>query len=186
MTRAIILSGPPAVGKSTIARSLADTYNMSCISGGDILKEIARKEGFTPTGDDWWDTVDGMNFLAMREENFDFDRRMDEKLLQICSDGDVVITSYTLPWLTSDAIRVWLECSEDVSARRLQNRDGVDAAHAYKIARDRYRRNRTLYKNNYGFDFGVDNGIFDIIIQTDGKGISQVIREVVEKLDDMI
>lgn len=159
---------------------------MRFISGGDILKDIAKKEGFTPTGDDWWDTVDGMNFLAMREENFDIDRRMDEGLLRICSDGDAVITSYTLPWLTSDAIRVWLGCSEDVSARRLQNRDGVDAEHAYRIARDRHRRNRTLYKNNYGFDVDADNDVFDIVVQTDGKGISQVVREVVEKLDDMI
>lgn len=181
-----MLSGPPAVGKSTIARKLADIYKMNCVSGGDILKEIAVKEGFAPAGIDWWDTVDGMNFLAMREENFDFDRMIDNQLLKMCREGDVIITSYTLPWLTSDAIRVWLECSESVSARRLQNRDGVNAAQAHKVARDRYIRNRTLYKNNYGFDFGMDNDIFNVIIQTDGKDIPQVINEVVEKLDDML
>ncbi|MXX20992.1 MAG: AAA family ATPase [Cenarchaeum sp. SB0665_bin_23] len=186
MTRAIILSGPPAVGKSTIARRLADIYKMNCVSGGDILKEVAVKEGFAPAGEDWWDTVDGMNFLAMREENFDFDRMIDGQLLRMCRQGDVIITSYTLPWLTSDAIRVWLECSESVSARRLQNRDGVDAEQAHRVARDRYKRNHTLYKNNYGFDFGMDDDIFDVIIHTDGKEISQVITEVVERLDDML
>ena len=159
---------------------------MRCISGGDILKEIASEEGFTPVGDDWWDTAEGMNFLAMREENFDFDRRIDSHLLQMCNDGGVVITSYTLPWLTSGAVRVWLECSEDVSASRLQNRDGLDSVQAHKIARDRYMRNRTLYKNNYGFKFGRDDSVFDVIVQTDGKKIQQVINEVVKKLDGIL
>ena len=68
MTKSIVLSGPPAVGKTTVAKGLAERFSLKYLSGGDVLKEMARVEGFDPTGDDWWDTEDGMMFLKKREE----------------------------------------------------------------------------------------------------------------------
>lgn len=183
MSRSIVISGPPAVGKSTVARSLADRYGMRLVSGGDVLKEMARERGFDPAGDDWWDTLQGMTFLSVRENDFRFDREMDARLVEMCERGGVVITSYTLPWLTGSAVRVWLDCSQDVSARRMQDRDGVNAEEAYRIAQDRYDRNMRLYERHYGFKFGRDESVFEIVVETDGKDVGQVVSEVVARLD---
>ena len=183
MSRSIVISGPPAVGKSTVARSLAERYGLRLVSGGDVLKEMAREKGFDPAGEDWWDTPQGMKFLSVRENDFSFDREMDARLVEMCGHGGVVITSYTLPWLTSSAVRVWLDCSQDVSARRMQDRDGVNAKDAYRIARDRYDRNMRLYERHYGFKFGRDDSVFEIVVQTDGKDVGQVVSEVVARLD---
>ncbi|MDO8640585.1 MAG: AAA family ATPase, partial [Nitrosarchaeum sp.] len=56
MTKSIVISGPPAVGKTTVAKGLADEFNLTYLSGGDILKEMANEQGFDVIGDDWWDT----------------------------------------------------------------------------------------------------------------------------------
>ena len=39
--KGIILSGMPAVGKTTAANSLCKEFNIQYYSGGDLLKEIA-------------------------------------------------------------------------------------------------------------------------------------------------
>ena len=56
MTKSIVISGPPAVGKTTVAKGLAKEFNLQYLSGGDVLKEMAKEQGFDSDGDDWWDT----------------------------------------------------------------------------------------------------------------------------------
>ena len=56
MLRSVIISGPPAIGKTTVAKGLAEEFSLKHLSGGDILKELAEEEGFSSKGDDWWDT----------------------------------------------------------------------------------------------------------------------------------
>ena len=99
MTKSIVISGPPAVGKTTVAKGLAEEFQLQYLSGGDVLKEMAKEQGFDSEGDDWWDTDDGMKFLNQREQNSEFDKTLDKKLTKLFNQGDMVITSYTLPWL---------------------------------------------------------------------------------------
>ena len=51
-----MVSGPPAIGKTTVAKGLATEFNLTYLSGGDILKQLASEQGFSSDGDDWWDT----------------------------------------------------------------------------------------------------------------------------------
>ena len=68
MLKSIIISGPPAIGKTTIAKGLAKEFSIEYLSGGDILKKLASEQGFQTEGDDWWDTQEGMNFLNQRQK----------------------------------------------------------------------------------------------------------------------
>jgi len=52
LLKSIIISGPPAIGKTTIAKGLAKEFGLTHLSGGDILKELAEEEGFDTKGDD--------------------------------------------------------------------------------------------------------------------------------------
>ena len=45
MTKSIVISGPPAVGKTTVAKGLAKEFNLQYLSGGDVLKEMAKEQG---------------------------------------------------------------------------------------------------------------------------------------------
>ena len=43
---AIIISGKPAAGKTTVAQIIAERLHIKTIGGGDILKELALERGF--------------------------------------------------------------------------------------------------------------------------------------------
>jgi len=182
----VIISGPPAIGKTTVAQGLAKEFNLKHLSGGDILKEMADAEGFSSHGDDWWDTQDGMNFLEKRKINTDFDKKVDEKLQELFHQGNVVITSYTLPWLVNDGIKLWLSGSFVNSARRMKARDNVTELDALEVVKKRFNENKEIYKSLYNFEFGQDLSVFDKIINTDDLNAEQVLEIAKSTVRDLL
>ena len=176
MIKSIIISGPPAIGKTTIAKGLAKEFGLLHLSGGDILKELAEEEGFETRGDDWWDTQEGMNFLSQRQKNSEFDKNVDDKLKKLFSKGDVVITSYTLPWIVKGGVKIWLAGSKENSTQRMITRDNLSKNDALEIVQKRYNENKVIYKTLYGFVFGEDLSVFDKIIETDDLNAEQVLE----------
>ncbi|ABK76958.1 cytidylate kinase [Cenarchaeum symbiosum A] len=184
--RSVVISGPPAVGKTTVARALAGEFGLEYLSGGDVLKGIAREEGFDSGGDDWWDTEEGMRFLDKRSKNPEFDRRVDDSLRALFDEGGKVITSYTLPWLVDDGIKIWLAGSHENSSRRMGSRDSIGMAEALAITRRRYLANKVLYKKMYDFEFGEDSSIFNVVINTDNLDADQVIQSAKSQVREML
>jgi len=180
--KAIILCGMPAVGKTTVARILASKLGVKVIGGGDILKEIAREEGYNAVGDDWWDTEEGMKFMQERAGSLEFDREVDKRLLSRAVEGDVVITSYTLPWLANDGVKVWLSGTETSRAERMANRDSSSPEECARVIKERDRKNYALYKKLYGISFGKDLSPFAIVVGTDGVPAEKVASSILEQL----
>ena len=176
MIKSIIISGPPAIGKTTIAKGLAKEFGIEYLSGGDILKELAEEQGFQTKGDDWWDTQEGINFLDQRKKNSEFDKNVDNKLKELFSKGGIVVTSYTLPWLVDGGIKIWLDGSKENSALRMTARDNSSKNEALEIVQKRYNENKIIYKELYGFEFGEDLSVFDKIIETDDLNVEQVLE----------
>jgi len=164
---AIIVSGMPAVGKTTVSKIIGQTLELKVMGGGDVLKEMAVEEGYTPGGDDWWDTEEGMKFLRERKKSASFDKEVDERLLQKAKRGDVVITSYTLPWLSDYGAKVWLSGSVSSRAKRMARRDHSEVAKCREVLKVRDLENRKLYKKLYGVSFGRDLKPFDLVVSTD-------------------
>jgi len=176
LIKSIIISGPPAIGKTTIAKGLAKEFDIEYLSGGDILKELAGEQGFQTQGDDWWDTEDGINFLEQRKKNPEFDKNVDSKLKELFSKGGIVVTSYTLPWLVEGGVKIWLDGSKENSALRMTTRDNSSKDDALEIVQKRYNENKIIYKELYGFEFGEDLSVFDKIIETDELNVEQVLE----------
>ena len=175
MTLSIIISGLPAVGKTTVARALATKFNLKQYSGGDVLKEMAVTKGYTMSGNDWWDTEQGIKFLAERKTNPDFDKKVDNKLVEVANQGGAVITSYTLPWLANNAVKFWLKGSMENRAKRMASRDNISNEEALKIIAMRDEENKKLYYDLYGIKFGEDLSVFDYVINTDQLSVDGVI-----------
>ena len=169
----------PAVGKTTVSRKVAESLGAPMVGGGDVLKEMAVEEGYTPGGEDWWDKGEGMKFLQERKRSSDFDREVDERLLQKARKGDVVITSYPVPWLTKDGLKVWLSGSVKSRALRMSKRDGLPVSKCKDVLSVRDEENYKLYKKIYGIEFGRDLKPFDLVVETDNIDESRVAEIVI-------
>jgi cytidylate kinase len=162
-----VISGWPAVGKTTIAAELAKEFRLEIYNGGDILKMLAGEKGYSISGKDWWDTEDAKKFMIERKLNPFFDREVDRRLVEIVKRGNVIITSYTLPWLVQDAIKFWLKGSQINRAKRMAYRDNISFEDAKNIIKLRDEDNIKIYRETYGFNFGEDLSIFDFALNTD-------------------
>ena len=150
-----------------------------------LFRSLAKEQGFDSEGDDWWDTEDGMKFLNQRKENSEFDKKVDEKLIELFNEGDKVITSYTLPWLVKDGIKIWLEGSHQISANRMKTRDNMTKEDALEITKQRYDENKVLYKKLYNFDYGKDMSVFDKVINTNELNAEQVFEIAKETVREL-
>jgi CMP/dCMP kinase len=177
----IVISGWPAVGKTTIACKLAEEFGSVMYNGGDILKMLAEDKGYSVKRDDWWDTTEAKKFMEERKSDPSFDKKVDNKLIEIVKKGGAVITSYTLPWLVLEEsvviiIKFWLRGSPENRAKRMANRDDISFAEAKSIIKLRDEENKRIYYRLYGFRFGEDLAVFDYVLNTDRLSLDSLVE----------
>jgi len=163
----ICIGGMTGSGKSTVAKKLAAKYGLGYFSGGNALRALAQEEGYASDVRGWWETSEGLNFLQQRMGNPAFDKKIDEKLLELAAEGNVVLDSWTMPWLLNKGFKVWLEASPQVRAKRLVTRDSISIEEALKALNEKDERTRQIYKGLYGFDLGHDLSPFNLVLATD-------------------
>ena len=182
----ICISGLPGCGKSTVAKKLAQKYRLKYISGGDALKELAVEAGFKPSGEDWWETEEGRRFLNKRLEDPDFDKRVDEKLIEAARQGNVILDSWTMPWLFDEGFKIWLDASLEVRASRAAKRDKISLDKAKELIMEREEKTREIYRRLYGFKLGEDFSPFHIILDTDKLDADEVFQTLCMIIDRMV
>jgi cytidylate kinase len=182
----IVISGWPAVGKTTIASEIAKEFNFKLYNGGDILKMLAHDKGYLTSGNDWWDTEEAKKFMTERKTDPHFDKEVDKKLVEIVKTEKAVITSYTLPWLVEGPIKFWLKGSQLNRAKRMANRDNLSVAEAQKVIKIRDQQNKTIYRKLYGFNFGEDLTVFDFSINTDLMCLDSLVKVSIEIIKNII
>jgi len=182
----IVISGWPAVGKTTIAENLAKDFNLKLWNGGDILKMMAYERGYSSSlNHDWWDTEEAARFMKERNNNPNFDREVDDRLIELVKEGNVVITSYTLPWISDATINFWLQGSVDNRSKRMSMRDKIDINTAKKIVQRRDVENKLIYQKLYQFEFGEKLDVFDFAMNTDILSLESLIiisKNIVENV----
>lgn len=181
----ICIAGLTASGKSTTARRLAEKFNLKYASGGTALKEEALKMGYKACDRGWWETSEGIRFLEQRTRDPEFDRRVDEYLLKLAERGNILLDSWTMPWLSQKGFKIWLEVSAEERARRLTRRDGIGIEEAKKAIEEKDGRTKQIYDRLYGFKLGEDYSPFDLVLDSErlsADEVFDVLCFVVERL----
>jgi len=170
----ICIAGLTACGKSTAARRLAKKLGLKYASGGTALKEAALKMGYKASDKGWWESAEGMRFLRHRARDSEMDRRVDDYLLKLAERGNVVLDSWTMPWLSREGFKIWLEVSAEERARRLAGRDGISNERARRVIEEKDGRTKRIYDRLYSFKLGEDYSPFDLVLDSERLSTDEV------------
>jgi len=182
----ICICGMAGSGKSTLAKKLAEKYGLKYFSGGDALKALATEEDYKPYKRGWWESKEGMRFLEKRSKNPKFDEVVDRKFLELAKEGNVILDSWTMPWLLKKGFKVWLESSPEKRAKRIANRDGITIDEALKVLRKKEEQTKAIYKRLYGFSLGEDFAPFHLILDTDNLKAEEVFQVLCEVIGNVV
>lgn len=182
----ICICGMAGSGKSTVAKKLAEKYGLKYYSGGDALKALAIEKGYKPAQKGWWESPEGLAFLENRDKNPEFDKAVDRKLLEVAEHGNVILDSWTMPWLLKKGFKIWLEASPRRRAERVAKRDGISVQEALKALKSKEEKTKAIYKKLYGFSLGEDFTPFHFILDTDNLTAEEVFQTLVAVLDKMV
>ena len=181
----ICISGMAGTGKSTLSKKLAEKYHLRYFSGGDVLKELAKQEGYDVSIRGWWESPDGLKFLNERVNNLKFDKAVDDKLLEYAHQGDVLLDSWTMPWLLKVGFKIWLEASFEKRAARVADRDNMSIAEALEVLKEKEAHTKAIYKELYGFSLGEDFKPFDFVLDTDNLNAGEVFAILCRVIDNV-
>ena len=182
----ICICGMAGTGKSTQAKKLAEKYGIKYYSGGDALKALAAEEGYKPFERGWWESKEGMRFLEKRDKNQKFDEAVDKKLLELAQQGNVILDSWTMPWLLKKGFKIWLEASPEKRAERIAKRDGISVEEALGALRIKEERTKAIYRKLYGFSLGEDFTPFHLILDTDNLKAEEAFQILCMVIDNIV
>ena len=183
---AICICGMAGSGKSTLAKKLAEKYGLKYYSGGEALKTLAVEEGYKLLERGWWESKEGLRFLEKREEDPRFDRTVDEKFLEVARQGNVILDSWTMPWLLKEGFKIWLEASTEKRAERIAKRDSINIRKALKALKSKEEKTKAIYKRLYGFSLGEDFTPFHLILDTDNLNVEEVFQVLCMVIDNIV
>ena len=155
----ITISGVPGSGKTTVARLLADRLGIEHVYAGDLYRQEAQRRGLSLAA-----------FNELCERDHSIDRNLDLAMSERARQGDVVLEGRLAGFLAAenklDALKVWLDASDETRARRVAERESGDWREVLEVNRVRHQSDASRYKAIYGYDLA-DHGVYDVVLATD-------------------
>ncbi len=182
----LCICGMAGTGKSTLAKRIAQKYGLRYFSGGDALRELAAEKGYNSHSNGWWESPEGLSFLEQRKANSDYDKLADRKLLQYAEEGNVLLDSWTMPWLVKGGFKIWLAASVEKQAERIAKRDKMNVKDALEALKAKEARTKAIYKQLYGFALGEDFSPFNLILDTDNLDAEAVFEVLSMVIDNVV
>jgi CMP/dCMP kinase len=169
----ITISGVPGSGKTTVARLLAERLGLPHVYAGDLYRQEAKRRGLSLE-----------QFNALCERDHSIDRRLDAEMATRAQQGDVVLEGRLAGYLAAKdglaALKVWLDASDEVRARRVAEREQRDWRDVLEVNRARHRSDANRYRTIYGFDLA-DTAVYDVVLSTDDRTPDALVDELAER-----
>lgn len=172
----ITVSGLPACGKSTVAKKLANHYELDHKSTGDIFRRIAKERNMN---------VRELNESLEDDPAIDFEIDEKTKLLGELQD-DFVMDSRLAFYFIPHSFKILLKVSVKEAVRRLKEDDTRSIENDVRIEmKKRVQSEKKRYKKLYGIDYE-DESNFDLVINTDEYDVKQIMRMVTATVDEQV
>ena len=170
----ITISGPPGSGKTTVAGILAQKLGFKLVSGGYIFREMAKEH-----------SMDIVEFSKYAENNWDVDREIDRRLVEIAKENNnVIIDSRLSGWLAYlnriPAFKVYLKASLPVRIERIGKREGGELEKIREETIYREKSEKLRYRKIYNINFE-DLSIYDLIVDSDNLTPEEIAKIIMEE-----
>lgn len=178
--RVIIVFGLAACGKSTLARALGQRLGLRVVHPSGLLRDLmeggAAAPGRPRANDGYWETSEGARRLSERlHHEVPVDVAATQVLLQEIDRGEVVIDSWSLPWLSPVGFKIHLKAELSTRAERAARRANQSLEEARQRIATKDEQTRQLFLRLYDFDIFQDfGGRFHLTIDTDARNSSEV------------
>lgn len=167
----ITISGLPGSGTTTVSRLVADDLGLERVPGGEVFREMAAEAGMSLA-----------DFGVFAQDHPEIDLELDHRLEERARIGGCVIESRLAGWLASRAglaaVRVWVDCDDEVRATRVAERDRTTLAQALIDNVERSDLERARYQNVYGIDLD-DRSAYDLILDSTREPPGVLARSIV-------
>ncbi len=152
----ITVSGLHGVGKSAVAKYLAEKLGLRYVSAGTIFREEAAKRGMSLE-----------EFSAYALENPEIDRLIDSRTKEEAKRGNVVIDALLAGRFAREYadLKIWLHAPLEIRIKRIAERDGKSYEEALHETIIRETLERERFFKLYGINID-DLRVYDLVINT--------------------
>jgi len=165
----IAISGKSGCGNTTISKMLSENLGLKFINF--TFRSLAREKN-----------LDLETILELAANDDSWDREVDSRQVSLArEDGGCVLGSRLAIWMLQEAdLKVYLEASPQVRARRITKRESGDLEETAAFTAERDRQDMCRYLRIYNID--TDNYSFaDLIINTDTLTPEEIVELITKK-----
>lgn len=187
----VLICGLSGSGKSELVDFLGKKFGFDIVHSSGVFRMLREKALLKLKGSagvknqGWWESTEGKAFAKERLNNLELDKALDQTLLKRLTKGNVVIDSWTMPWLyKGKALRIWLEASPTIRAKRISKRNKQPLLEVLTTIEEKESQNAHIYQTLYGFDLKTNRHLFDVILNTENysqKEVAQLTSSIVKE-----
>ena len=169
----ITISGLPGSGKTTVARLVAQALGLEHVYAGNIFRRQAEVSGLSLE-----------EYVRRAETDRSIDRELDRQMEVRARQGQAVLegrlAAFRADRAHAPALKVFLDASEEVRARRITGREGGAATERLREIQAREASDRRRYLDLYGVDYH-DLARYDLVMETDRRTPEEIAEAIVER-----
>lgn len=156
------VAGLPGTGTTTLCRILSTRLGIPHVYAGQFFRQMAKEHG-----------MDVNAFGDHAETHPEIDTELDRRMIEAAKGRGIVLEGRMVAWQLAQAqaggLKVLLEAPEDVRARRVAKREGIEDVEQV-LAQNRHREasEAKRYREFYGFDPN-DPRHYDLVIDSSDK-----------------
>lgn len=166
----IAISGKSGCGNTTVSTLVAEKLGVKLINY--TFRNIAKEKG-----------IEFKELCRMAETDTSWDKYLDNKQIEMASEGNCVLGSRLAIWLFKEAdLKVYLLAAPEVRAKRISNREHDDVAAVIEETAQRDTHDHERYLKLYNID-NDEYDFADLIIDTEQYNPDEIADLIIKELE---
>jgi cytidylate kinase len=175
----VTISGDPGSGKSTVAKAVAEEFNLKHFSAGDFMREMAESRG-----------ISLMELTTLADSDVSIDHEIDERTKHLAQKDNFVIDSRLAFHFIPNAVKIFLKVNPKVAAKRTWKDISAQKRHTeqqlksendvLKALIKRQQSEVERYRKYYGIDNFLDEKHYDFVLDTTNLTQEESVQKVLE------